>query len=53
MKKLFLIVLGAFILSTSAMAWNLIPLSVNYDEEQPISHMTGGRFCDHFLSKLF
>ena len=38
MKKLFLIVLGAFILSTSAMAWNLIPLSVNYDEEQPISH---------------
>lgn len=38
MKKLFLFVLGAFILSASAMAWNLIPLSVNYDEEQPISH---------------
>ena len=35
MKKLLLIVFGAFILSTSMSAQVLVPLSVNYDEEQP------------------
>lgn len=36
MKKLLLIVFGAFILSTSMSAQVLVPLSVNYDEEQPL-----------------
>lgn len=35
MKKLLLIVFGAFIFCTSMSAQVLVPLSVNYDEEQP------------------
>lgn len=36
MKKNLLLVLFALFMSTSVMAWELIPLSVNYDEEQPL-----------------
>ena len=36
MKKYLLLVLFALFMSTSVMAWELIPLSVNYDEEQPL-----------------
>lgn len=35
MKKNLLLVLFALFMSTSVMAWDLIPLSVNYDDEQP------------------
>ena len=35
MKKNLLLVLFALFMSTSVMAWELIPLSVNYDDEQP------------------
>ena len=35
MKKLLLFLFGAFLLSTSVSAQVLVPLSVNYDEEQP------------------
>lgn len=35
MKKILLLSLFALFMSTSAMAWDLIPLSVNYDDEQP------------------
>ena len=38
MKKIVLLGLFALFMSTSVMAWELIPLSVNYDDEQPISH---------------
>lgn len=38
MKKLLLIVFGAFILSTSMSAQVLVPLSVNYDDEQPVTN---------------
>ena len=38
MKKLLLIVFGAFILSTSMSAQVLVPLSVNYDDEQPLGN---------------
>ena len=36
MKKILLLGLFALFMSTSVMAWELIPLSVNYDEEQPL-----------------
>ena len=36
MKKNLLLVLFALFMSTSVMAWELIPLSVNYDDEQPL-----------------
>ena len=35
MKKLLLFLFGAFLLSTSMSAQVLVPLTVNYDEEQP------------------
>ena len=35
MKKLLLFLFSAFILSTSVSAQVLVPLTVNYDEEQP------------------
>ena len=35
MKNNLLLVLFALFMSTSVMAWDLIPLSVNYDDEQP------------------
>ena len=38
MKKNLLLVLFALFMSTSVMAWSLIPLSVNYDEEQPLTN---------------
>ena len=38
MKKILLLSLFALFMSTSAMAWDLIPLSVNYDEEQPLTN---------------
>lgn len=37
MKKIFLIVLGAFILSTSVSAQKLVPLTLNNEDDQPIS----------------
>ena len=36
MKKILLLGLFALFMSTSVMAWELIPLSVNYDDEQPL-----------------
>ncbi len=39
MKKLLLIIVGAFMLSTSSWAKTIVPLSVNYDDEyNPIVH---------------
>lgn len=39
MKKLLLMIVGAFVLSTSLWAKTLVPLSVNIeDDEQPVSH---------------
>ena len=38
MKKNLLLVLFALFMSTSVMAWELIPLSVNYDEDQPLGN---------------
>jgi hypothetical protein len=35
MKKLLLLLFGAFVFSTSLSAQVLIPLTVNYDDEQP------------------
>ena len=35
MKKILFLSLVALFMSTSTMAWDLIPLSVNYDDEQP------------------
>lgn len=37
MKKIFLIVLGAFILSTSVSAQKLVPLTLNNEDDQLIS----------------
>ena len=37
MKKLFLIVFGAFILNTNVSAQALVPLTLNYEDDQPIS----------------
>ena len=36
MKKILLLGLFALFMSTGVMAWELIPLSVNYDDEQPL-----------------
>ena len=38
MKKLLLFLFGAFILSTSVSAQELVPLTVSIIDEQPISH---------------
>ena len=38
MKKNLLLVLFALFMSTSVMAWDLIPLSVNYDDDMPIGN---------------
>ncbi len=37
MKKIFLIVLGAFVLNTSLSAQALVPLTLNIVDDQPIS----------------
>lgn len=41
MKKFLLILFGAFLLSASVSAKMLVPLSVNYDEEQPLGNGHG------------
>ncbi len=39
MKKLFMLLFGAFMMSTSALAWKLVPLAVMGDvNTQPIGH---------------
>ena len=38
MKKILLLGLFALFMSTGVMAWELIPLSVNYDDEQPVTN---------------
>lgn len=38
MKKILLLGLFALFMSTCVMAWELIPLSVNYDDEQPVTN---------------
>jgi hypothetical protein len=40
MKKFLLLVAGAFMLSTSSWAWELVPFTVNYEDEKPIGHST-------------
>ena len=41
MKKLFISSLFILLLNTSVMAWEPIPFSVYYDDEQPIIHGHG------------
>ncbi len=41
MKKFLLLSLFALFMSTSAMAWDLVPLTVNYDDEQPLGNGHG------------
>ena len=38
MKKILLLGLFALFMSTGVMAWELIPLSVNYENEQPLGN---------------
>ena len=39
MKKLFLLVVSAFIISTTSWAWELVPLSVHIsDDDKPVGH---------------
>ncbi len=38
MKKFLLLSLFALFMSTSAMAWDLVPLTVNYDDDQPLGN---------------
>jgi hypothetical protein len=38
MKKILLLGLFALFMSTCVMAWELIPLSVNYENEQPVTN---------------
>lgn len=41
MKKFLLMIVSAFMLSTSSWAWTLVPLSVHIDDdEKPIGHST-------------
>lgn len=37
-KKLFLFALSIFMMSTSAFAWKLLPFTVSWDTDKPISH---------------
>ena len=41
MKKLLLMIVGAFMLSTSLWAKEIVSLSVNYKDERPIGHDFG------------
>jgi hypothetical protein len=41
MKKFLLLVAGAFMLSTSSWAWELVPFTVNYEDDQPLGHGHG------------
>jgi len=38
MKKLLLMIVGTFMLSTSLLAKELVPLSANYHDDKPIGH---------------
>lgn len=38
MKKLLLLALCAFIMSTNALAWELVPLSASWGTDKPIIH---------------
>ena len=41
MKKFLLMIASAFMISTSSLAWELVPLSVYYDDTMPIGHGHG------------
>ena len=41
MKKFLLMIFGAFLLSTSLFAKEVIPFTVHYDDNQPIGHGYG------------
>ena len=41
MKKLLLMIVGAFVLSTSLWAGNVIPFTVHYEDDQPLGHGYG------------
>jgi len=41
MKKFLLMIFGAFLLSTSLFAKEVVPFTVNYEDNQPIGHGYG------------
>ena len=41
MKKLFILLVSASMMGTSAYAWNQIPIAVSYDDNRPIGHGHG------------
>ena len=38
MKKLFILLISAFMMSISAYAWNQIPIAVSYDDNSPVGN---------------
>ena len=38
MKKIFLIVFGAFMMSTNVLAWERVPLTIYGDDNEPVGH---------------
>lgn len=41
MKKILLMIVGAFLLSTSLFAKEVVPFTVHYEDDQPILHGYG------------
>ena len=50
MRKLFLFMFGAFILSTDVSAQELVPLTMSIIDEQPVDHGVGSN--DHWFKVL-